>query len=154
MKLASLFACLVALASASQPGLGLDSPRMNPGSICLWGGSSYGGMTCQFLAHTSYDNAFTLIASLPACASSAAVQASQSPSNCYHEDYCMFCFGHSDEYYLLEESMGVVVPTCKVGQSSCPKAADIHSWDSTGLLHKVHNFWGSRAIPLPREFSD
>jgi len=125
----------------------LDGSIMNMGSHCR----TDSDMTCTLPAHTSYDHAFTMAASLPACSGMTPVAGTghKSPKACYDEQLCMFCFQHVDEYYLIEEAMGSVKKTCAntgVNQMVCPSSADLQAWHGDGILHKIHNFWGARAI--------
>merc|ERR1719498_36610 len=148
MKLLAIFACILAVVSA------YEFHHMNPGSRCVWGGTAGGGMSCNSLAHTSYDHAFNLISATPGCKQDPLAQSKTSPSYCYNDQLCMFCFAHNDETYLLEEALGPgMIRECKSEGNHCPSASDVHSWKEAGILHKVHNFWGSRAVPLPQEFS-
>ena len=100
MKFAAI-ACVLAMASAA-------SPIMNMGSHCQWGDAGQGGMTCTLPAHTSYDHAFSLVASMDKCDDNVA-----SNKGCYNEQLCMFCFPHVDEYYLIEEAMATPTPQCE-----------------------------------------
>ena len=147
MKLAAL-ACLAVFAAA-YTRTAQDGQIMNWGSKCV---TEQGSRTCTLPSHTSYDHAFTLAASLPKCTSSALPYADS--KGCYDEDLCMFCFDHVAEYYKIEQAMNLEIPTCNENHNMiCPAKADLTQWTDTHLLHKIHTFWGARAVQLPREFA-
>jgi hypothetical protein len=64
-----------------------------------------------------------------------------------------FCFSHADEYWALEAAMGIKIPKCMEAASTlnCPKKHDVDLWHQSGLLSKVHLFWGHNDLPLPHE---
>jgi hypothetical protein len=138
MKL--MIAAMLGLASADS-----SWQYMNPAHACI---DSRMRLTCTFPSKTSYDKAYTMAASLPACTAGV--------YDCYNDQNCMFCFSHADEYYALEAAVGATVPACPRAAShlGCPKKADLQSWQQSGLLHKVNTFWGARTINLPAEFSN
>ena len=107
--------------------------------------------------HSSYNHAFMMAASLPACAAGV--------YDCYNDKTCRFCFSHADEYFALELAMGVQIPTCEnhadasadldsTETFNCPRKADIDSWAHSGLLSRVQLSWGHHNLALPTEFSN
>jgi hypothetical protein len=133
-----LLIALVATASASSAW-----KYMSPDHACV---DNELRLTCTFPRMTSYDKAFTMAASLPACR--------KGLYDCYNDKNCMFCFSHADEYYALEAAVGYKVPVCKKSRSklNCPKHSDIQAWKQTGFLTKVHTFWGANNIAIPTDY--
>ena len=70
---AAIFFAVVATATASWSS-------MDPSSACLDDSLSSAFMTCALPAHTTYNKAFQLAASLPAC--------SAAHTDCYNDDLC------------------------------------------------------------------
>eukprot|EP00935_MAST-01C_sp_MAST-1C-sp1_P002527 g2527.t1 len=127
--------CVLAVASATEAW-----QFMSPDHACV---DNKLRLTCTFPLSTTYDKAFTMAASLPKCRSGV--------YDCYNDKNCMFCFSHADEYYALEAAVGYKVPTCRSSNAhlNCPKHRDVQAWKQTGLLRKVHTFWGATNIALP-----
>ena len=47
--------------------------------------------------------------------------------------------------------MGIKIPPCQDESAvlNCPSKTDVDNWHQSGLLSKVHLFWGHSDLPLP-----
>merc|ERR1711924_343392 len=106
-----------------------DWSAMESSTACLDDRHTTGNfMTCALPAHTTFNRAFSLAASLPSCKA-------RSGRDCYDDALCRFCFSTGDEFWALEAAMGISIPKCKVEKHdlNCPSKHDVDKWYKTGL---------------------
>jgi hypothetical protein len=184
MKVTALF-CMIACASAIfNGGVGANEASAHTSSSLVRqsisgqsatdsGTCVFDALTCSLPKHTTYAHAFTLASALQSCDDSDfspikknSWVVAATDTTCYDARLCRFCFKHTDEFWLLEAAMGIVVQKCpavgapKGHTMHCPTVAQLTLWkanpqhnEGSALATKIAEFWGDRYFKVPEFIS-